>query len=428
MRYSYSHDANQGSLVKSRALTNDILYNRLTGQTGPTSYELDLPQGGLSNVIGNVIEQSQTTTNSTMLAYAEESSANPSQQLYVVNNTLVNDRSSGGIAVHVGAGAAPAVVANNIQVGPGTFVDQPGASLISNCQPADAQFVAPASYDYHLSATSPCRDAGTTVSPAATEEYVYDLGHEPRPVIGPAPDAGAFEFVPDSDGDGLIDTHDACPTQSDLGAPQNPRNGCPAPPPPPPPDADGDGVPDASDRCPTQSDIGGERTPRNGCPADVNLLTVGTAGPDNLVGDSGRDELCGLLGNDRLDGAGGNDTLFGDACNSKSNGGPKDGNDALLGGDGNDSLYGEGGKDSLDGGPGDDKLFGGAGNDKLKGGSGNDRLTGGPGTNSYNAGPGNDVINARNGRRESINCGPGRHDVAIVDRADRVRGCERVKR
>ena len=54
LRYSYSHDANVGHLVKSRAATNYILYNRLTEQTGTGSYELDLPNGGLSYVIGNV--------------------------------------------------------------------------------------------------------------------------------------------------------------------------------------------------------------------------------------------------------------------------------------------------------------------------------------------------------------------------------------
>ena len=54
-------------------------------------------------------------------------------------------------------------------------------------------------------------------------------------------------------------------------------------------------------------------------------------------------------------------------------------------------------------------------------------LTGGRGRNSYAAGPGRDAINARNGRRERIDCGPGR-DKARVDRSDRVRRCERVSR
>jgi hypothetical protein len=43
------------------------------------------------------------------------------------------------------------------------------------------------------------------------------------------------------------------------------------------------------------------------------------------------------------------------------------------------------------------------------------------------AGPGNDQILARNGKRETIDCGAGR-DRATVDRDDPVRGCERVAR
>lgn len=68
LRYSYSTDARVGHLVKSRALRNYILYDRLTGERGTESYELDLPNGGLSYVIGTVIEQGTSTQNSNMLA------------------------------------------------------------------------------------------------------------------------------------------------------------------------------------------------------------------------------------------------------------------------------------------------------------------------------------------------------------------------
>jgi Tol biopolymer transport system component len=101
--------------------------------------------------------------------------------------------------------------------------------------------------------------------------------------------------------------------------------------------------------------------------------------------------------------------------------------DRLRGLGGNDVLNGEAGNDCLEGGAGNDRLNGGAGNDRLLGGGGRDVLIGGPGRNAYVAGPGNDRVNARNGRRELINCGTGR-DTARVDRRDRVRGCERVRR
>ena len=54
-------------------------------------------------------------------------------------------------------------------------------------------------------------------------------------------------------------------------------------------------------------------------------------------------------------------------------------------------------------------------------------LAGGPGENTYDAGRGRDGVLARTRVAERGLCGPGR-DRALVDRADRVLGCERVTR
>ena len=70
---------------------------------------------------------------------------------------------------------------------------------------------------------------------------------------------------------------------------------------------------------------------------------------------------------------------------------------------------------------------GGAGRDRLVGGQGNDCLVGGPGHDRLEGGPGNDTIRARDGVADRVECGTG-YDLAVVDRLDRVRGCERVKR
>jgi Ca2+-binding RTX toxin-like protein len=91
-------------------------------------------------------------------------------------------------------------------------------------------------------------------------------------------------------------------------------------------------------------------------------------------------------------------------------GGARKGNDSLSGGAGNDSLSGEAGRDGLDG------------------GAGNDKLNGGRDKNSYKAGAGNDSVNARNRKKETVDCGSGRKDSATVDRNDKVKGCEKVKR
>jgi hypothetical protein len=45
-RFNYSHDSVVGHLLKSRSAVNYVLYNRLTGESGTGSYEIDLPNGG----------------------------------------------------------------------------------------------------------------------------------------------------------------------------------------------------------------------------------------------------------------------------------------------------------------------------------------------------------------------------------------------
>ena len=141
-----------------------------------------------------------------------------------------------------------------------------------------------------------------------------------------------------------------------------------------------------------------------------------TDGDDTLTGDALANAICGLLGNDTISGLAGNDRLFGDSCGARA---PAGGRDTLRGGNGDDRLYGGAGNDALDG---------GAGRDSLDGGAGNDRLTGGRDPNAIKGGAGDDSVNARNGKRDTVDCGSGRRDSASVDRADRVRGCEKVKR
>jgi hypothetical protein len=96
----------------------------------------------------------------------------------------------------------------------------------------------------------------------------------------------------------------------------------------------------------------------------------------------------------------------------------KRGKDRLVGSSEGDSLKGRGGRDVLRGRGGRDCLAGGTGGDRLNGGTGSDDLDGGPGA---------DVIKARDRDRDTVRCGAG-DDRAKVDRRDRVRRCENVKR
>jgi hypothetical protein len=196
LRYSYSTDARVGHLVKSRALRNYILYDRLTGEHGTDSYELDLPNGGLSYVIGTVIEQGTRTENPNMLAYGEEGSLNPDSRLYAVNDTFVNDLGRGA-AIAVGASVTQPVVAeNDVSAGSPVFVSQPHARVNHDCVGTRPGFVDPARYDYRLSAGSRCRRVGSRrgaaqgFSLAPRFQYVPVAGHMRRTDGGVI--AGAF--------------------------------------------------------------------------------------------------------------------------------------------------------------------------------------------------------------------------------------------
>jgi hypothetical protein len=200
----YSHDCNEGHLVKSRALANYILYNRLedgAATTSTASYELDLPQGGTSYVIGNLIEQGPNSANSIIITYSEESAANPGQTLYLINNTLVNDRSGGGIFVRLPNAVSSATLENNIFAGTGTVVSGSGsATLTTNLVSNNPGFVNQVGYDYHLTSASPAINAGTAPGTVngydltPVSEYLDPLSVQPRPADGPI-DIGAYEFV-----------------------------------------------------------------------------------------------------------------------------------------------------------------------------------------------------------------------------------------
>ena len=121
----------------------------------------------------------------------------------------------------------------------------------------------------------------------------------------------------------------------------------------------------------------------------VAVVVRPSDGDDAIGGTKGPDRICGLLGDDTITGGGGGDTLFGDLCGRRR---------------------GRGGRDALFGGPG------------------GDTLTGGGGRNDLNGGSDSDLIRAVNGRRDTVDCGSGKHDVARVDPSDAVEGCETVRR
>ena len=184
---SYFHHAGVGHLLKSRARVSDILYNRITDESGGrASYELDFPNGGFVRLVGNVIQQQRYTENSVLIAYGREGYKWPLNILLMGNNTLVNDHPHGGTFLHVAEGADNVATANNLLVGLGGYQVNDRFSAFNDVSVDWEAFVGPSRQDYRLSKPSarmahrPHLDTalGSKLAPAA--QYVE--GNRIRPL------------------------------------------------------------------------------------------------------------------------------------------------------------------------------------------------------------------------------------------------------
>lgn len=116
---SHIKGTDRGHQLKSRALENYILYNRIEDvPEGTASRLVDLPNCGLSFIIGNDLQQSLTTQNGDAIGYGAEGCEGRSERqrrLFVVNNTFVNEAWNGTLVKNHAKGDV--LVANNLIFG-----------------------------------------------------------------------------------------------------------------------------------------------------------------------------------------------------------------------------------------------------------------------------------------------------------------------
>jgi hypothetical protein len=163
---SYFHHAHVGHLLKTRAASNTIAYNRLTDEIGGTaSYELEFPNGGIAVVIGNLIAQNRSTENLHLISYGAEGYTWQRNALYLTHNTLVNPLAQAGVYLRVAAGVDKIVATNNLLAGPGSLETSGPGDYRNNLHAVAQDFADMTSFDLRLKVDSPL--AGRLLDAAA---------------------------------------------------------------------------------------------------------------------------------------------------------------------------------------------------------------------------------------------------------------------
>jgi len=231
----------------------------------------------------------------------------------------------------------------------------------------------------------------------------------------------------DTDGDGVCDPVDNCPTVANADQADADGDGlgdaCDN-------DSDNDTIPDADDNCPTtpntdQADADGDGigdvcddTPLGPASPCVSPTILGTMASEVIEGTTGDDVIVDPGGDNEVFGRGGNDLI----CT-----GP--GDDLILTLGGNDTVFDFGGENDIAVGGGNDDVTTQDGNDRIRaiqGGNntiddagGDNLIVLGNGNDQVLTGDGDDVIRTKNGK-DLVHAGEGNNTVGVGDGHDEV--------
>ncbi len=182
----------EGHLIRSRARETTLSYNMIhDGPGGGASYEVELPQGGLATLIGNVIGQGRNTQNPVVVAYGTEGQSWERNRLVLAHNTLLNYGWVPAWFLRVFDDRLPAgtevLAVNNLTVGGGLFSLPNSGRFEGNAVASFGMLVDADTYAFELPAGSfwrgkgvdPRRVGGLDLAPQA--EFRWPVGTQPLP-------------------------------------------------------------------------------------------------------------------------------------------------------------------------------------------------------------------------------------------------------
>lgn len=203
----------EANSVKTRAQRSFILYNKITEENGQGSWEINIAQGGLSIIMGNIIVQGPNSINHGMISY--DAASNAIQDFYFINNTVINKYVGNNKYFNI----SPTSGINTFKVYNNVFASNSGSSntfmagtvpaldSLKNWQAANYSTVGfqnPNTDDYYLPSNllQPV-DKGTNAGVASSgfsltpiyQKMTVTGGLQTRVMYNNAIDLGAFEYV-----------------------------------------------------------------------------------------------------------------------------------------------------------------------------------------------------------------------------------------